>query len=347
MRFLSRILLPFAWIFDLVTSLRNMLYDRGIIRSHTYVFPIICIGNLSVGGTGKTPHTEYLIRLLQGHGYKVAVLSRGYRRKTKGFVLADGHSTAADIGDEPLQMYRKFKNLTVAVDADRHEGISILMHQKERPDVILLDDAFQHRKVKAGLNILLTDIKRPYCNDSLMPSGRLRENKRGSKRADVVIVTKCQDNAVNPRTATNIYLNLNIQDCQELFFSRMKYGQLSNGLELSLLKDYAVLLVTGIANPHPLEDELRKHTQFKSIHYPDHHSFSNTDIRHIEQEFHSLEGNRKLILTTEKDFTRLSSRLNSSLSLCSIPIEIEILNDENEIFNQIILDYVRKDSGNS
>lgn len=322
------------------------MYDRGIIRSCTFDVPTICIGNLSVGGTGKTPHTEYLIRLLQEQGYRVAVLSRGYRRKTKGFVLADLQSTASDIGDEPLQMYRKFKDLTVAVDADRCEGISILMKQEKRPDVILLDDAFQHRKVKAGLNILLTDCKRPYSKDYLMPYGRLRENRYGSKRTDMVIVTKCQDGTAGKGTANDSGLNLCIRKDQYLFFSRMKYGLLSNGLELSRLRDYAVLLVTGIANPRPLEDELSKHTQFKSIHYPDHHSFSSTDIQHIEQEFKSLGGDRRLIITTEKDFTRLSPLLSPTLPLCCLPIEIEILNGDNETFNQIVLDYVRKDSRN-
>ena len=186
---MNYLLIPFAWIYDFITSIRNMMYDHGLLKQQSFDKPLICIGNLAVGGSGKTPHTEYLINLLSQNGYKVAVLSRGYKRKTKGFVLATDQSTAEEIGDEPLQMKKKFPNIVMAVDEDRCDGVSKII---DKVDVVLLDDAFQHRKIKAGLNIILSDYNKPYYKDYLMPAGRLRENQSGNKRAGIIIMTKCR-----------------------------------------------------------------------------------------------------------------------------------------------------------
>lgn len=337
---MNLLLIPFAWIFDIITSIRNMMYDKGMFKQSSFNKPIICVGNIAVGGSGKTPHTEYLIRLLSKHGYKIAVLSRGYKRATKGFILATENSTAKEIGDEPLQMKKKYPQITMAVDADRCNGIKNI---KDNVDVILLDDAFQHRKIKAGLNIMLTDFNKPFYEDYLMPAGRLRENRGGSKRADIIIMTKCRDNNLSSENIKYYSAKLNILDNQHLFFTKIRYGKLSNGIELEELKDYNVLLVTGIANPKPLEEELSKHaSMMKTLRFSDHHNFSNNDFKKIEDSFTSLPLDKKrIIITTEKDYTRLES-LPHHESLCSIPIEISIMNDAKEQFDNIILDYCKQ-----
>lgn len=339
---LDFLLYPFAVLYDGVTSIRNWMYDCSILQSYTFDIPTICIGNLAVGGTGKTPHTEYLIRLFQAKGMHVAVLSRGYKRKTKGFVLADDSSSVADIGDEPYQMFHKFQGLTVAVDADRCEGIQRLQDLDERPDVILLDDAFQHRRVQPTVSILLTDRHRLYSTDWLMPMGRLRESRKGHRRADIVIVTKCTEAAVNEFQKGKLHTNLKLEPQQQLYFSRIKYGKLSNGISLDQLKDYSVLLITGIANPQPLEEELGKYTDFNSMRFGDHHNFTQADITGIRQAYEALEGSQRLIVTTEKDYTRLAPLLHTE-SLCSLPIEVEIMNGEQAEFEDRIISSITKE----
>ena len=347
------LLLPLAWIYDGVTSVRNFMYNHRILKTKSYDLPIICVGNLTVGGTGKTPHTEYLIRLLQREGYKVAVLSRGYKRKTQGFVLATATSTAADLGDEPYQMKSKFPNLIVAVDADRCEGVERLMKDKETADVdvILLDDAFQHRRIKAGLNIVLVDSNRPIDKDYLLPAGRLRENAGGLKRADVVMVTKL--NVELDEVSVRQYRErLCIQDCQQLYFTRFRYGDLyqdENSIPLSQLNQYRVLMVTGIADATPMEQMLKGQTNVTTIQFDDHHAFSPQDYECIEAAYQQLPDDKpSIVVTTEKDKARLDlSQLAIKKKVYTLPIEVEVLQQAETIFNQQILDYVRKNSRNS
>lgn len=333
------LLYPLAAIYDGITSFRNWLYDRGSKRSYVSFIPTICIGNIAVGGTGKTPHTELLIRMLQRQGLHVAVLSRGYKRKSHGFVLANENCTAKKIGDEPYQMFHKFTGVTVAVDSDRVRGVKKLEALKDRPDVILLDDAFQHRSIQPGLNLLLSDINHPLWKDWLMPMGRLRESSRNKRRADAVILTKCKEETIEPKALQKIKKKLSLEPEQSLFFSRIKYGRLSNGMELSDVNGYSILLVTGIANPLPLEEEIEKHTLFKHICFEDHHNFSKSDVQQIEDTFNSLPGTRKLIITTEKDYTRLSPMLRNS-SLCYLPIEVEMLQDDYDRLRQLVFKYL-------
>ncbi len=349
---MNYLLLPFAIAYDAVTSIRNMMYDHGILASEAYDLPVICIGNLTVGGTGKTPHTEYLVRLLQAEGYRVAVLSKGYKRKTKGFVLATADSTAADIGDEPLQLALKFPGLVVAVDEDRRHGIQRLVTGSETGgiDVILLDDAFQHRRVTAGLNILLTDSGRLYTHDYLLPAGRLRENPRGGRRADIVVVTKL-DQDINDFEAYRYYDTLDIQSNQDIYFTRYSYGDLYNRYnEISLadLHNYNVLLVTGIANPKPMEQELSRYTRFSVIRYADHHTFTRDDYITIQREYQALDTDKpRIVVTTEKDMTRL--RPDGTIpdtAIFALPIAVDVVHNEKDKFNQQILDYVRTNSRN-
>ncbi|EDO28168.1 predicted protein [Nematostella vectensis] len=299
--------------------------------------PIIAVGNLSVGGTGKTPQIEYLIRLLKAN-YALAVLSRGYGRKTKGFVLADATKTAQEIGDEPLQFYKKFSAITVAVDENRVHGIA----QLKEAEVILLDDAFQHRKVKAGFYVLLTKFDELFSNDFVLPVGNLRERRVGVKRADVVVVTKCPDDLdVLQINATEQLLRRYFNG--PIFFSIIKYADvlMSNGenqIAISELNKYEVLLVTGIANPNQLLQYLDTlHCKYTHQSYPDHHQFTASDIAKINKQFSELTSEKKMILTTEKDFVRLSKKIET---LFYLPIETTFINRKNE-FDLLITDYVK------
>ena len=246
---MNYLLIPFAWIYDFITSIRNMMYDHGLLKQQSFNKPLICIGNLAVGGSGKTPHTEYLINLLSKNEYKVAVLSRGYKRKTKGFVLATDQSTAQEIGDEPSQIKKKFPNIVIAVDEDRCDGVSRII---DMADVILLDDAFQHRSIKAGLNILLTDYNKPYYKDYLMPAGRLRENQSGKKRADIIIMTKCRQEQISADDVNYNSIKLGLSENQQLFFTGIKYGKLSNGLDLKDFRCFFEVLLFLCLNQHYL-----------------------------------------------------------------------------------------------
>lgn len=357
---IRRWLYPASWIYGAGVYLRNKLFDWGWLRSRSFNAPVICIGNLAVGGTGKTPHTEYLIRLLQGMGLNVATLSRGYKRKSKGYLLADSTSNALEIGDEPYQMQCKFPHIRVAVDNDRCHGISRLLQLKTPPvDVVLLDDAFQHRYVKAGLNILLTDFHRLLCDDALLPAGMLREPASAKNRAHIIIVTKCPDD-IKPIDFNIIGKRLQPYPYQQLFFSRLKYGtptplfpekQVKGAAPPCLNQGKHILLVTGIASPALLYQEIRKHTpHIKLRAFGDHHDFSKKDLQQIKKDFTALPGTDKLIVTTEKDAARLKSHpeLDELLKPCiyTLPIEIEILQEQQDIFNQNITDYVRTNSRN-
>ncbi|HAE25469.1 MAG TPA: tetraacyldisaccharide 4'-kinase [Prevotellaceae bacterium] len=354
---ISQLLLPLSLLYGMVVTWRNILFDKGILKSKSFQLPIICVGNLTVGGTGKTPHTEYLVKLLQEQ-FNVAVLSRGYKRKKKGFRIAETNSTVADIGDEPYQIKQKFPNITVAVCKQRVKGIKQLLKSDIAPDVILLDDAYQHRYVKAGLNILLTDQHRLIYKDHLLPYGHLREGFESRDRADIVIVTKCSPD-ITQNEMREIEHGLRLNPHQKLFFSTFRYGDLlsvwgDNTRKLSAFTENTkVFLLTGIANPKPILNLLHgTKAEITSICYPDHHHFTPGDISHINKKFNALsQTGDALIITTEKDASRLKFVQGLSESVLKhlyyLPIEIEILNNLKATFNNIIIEYVRQNQGNS
>ncbi len=341
MVFLRKILFPFAVLYGIITSIRNWCYDKGIFKSYSFDIPIIAVGNLSVGGTGKTPQIEYLIRLLQDN-YQLATLSRGYKRKSEGFLLASEKETAATLGDEPFQMFQKFSKIQVAVDVNRKNGIENLLVQKIKPDVILLDDAFQHRKVRAGLYILLTAYDDLYSDDFILPTGNLRESRRGAKRAQIVVVTKCP-NAISEEEKLRIQSKLNLKSNQKLYFSTIAYDDLvynaKNALPVSeiILKDK--LLLAGIAKPDLFFDYLKQSNDEVLI-FPDHHHFSENDIKNIDNK-----AKNQLIITTEKDYVRLSNSTLQS-AIYYLPIKSKFLFNSDD-FNKTINDYVGKSSRNS
>ena len=261
MNILRKILYPFAVLYGFITSFRNFLFDKGILKSHSFDLPIIAVGNLSVGGTGKTPQIEYLIRLLSPTN-KIATLSRGYKRKSGGFILADASSNAEILGDEPFQFYQKFPNILVAVDANRKNGIEQLI-QISQPDIILLDDAFQHRKVKAGFYILLTAYNDLYANDFILPTGNLRESRSGAERANIVVVTKCPPN-LSDKEKNDIERKLQLESLQKLFFTSIAYDEFifseESQISVSEIKNSEKLLLAGIAKPEPFFDYLKNCT---------------------------------------------------------------------------------------
>ena len=319
MRFL---LLPFAILYGLGVRLRHFLYDRGWLSSKRYPFPILCVGNLAVGGTGKTPMVEYLVRLLGQE--QVAILSRGYRRKTRGFVLADDSATAMTLGDEPYQYHRKFPRATVTVCESRQEGIERLL---ENPHFkyIILDDAFQHRKVQAGTNLLLTSYDKLYTQDFLLPVGSLRDIRSRARKAQIIIVTKCPE--LTQAEQEKIIQQLKPLPSQKVYFTTIAYSDRVYSHEDSqALKDFIATpftLVTGIANPTPLVDFLEKQgASFEHLAYSDHHHFSNRELEFLRQ--------KGRILTTEKDYVRLEGALST---LYYLPIETQFLNDQRLIFN--------------
>jgi len=355
-------LYPLAWIYGLAVTLRNILFDWGVFSSETFPAPVISIGNIAVGGTGKTPHTEYLIDLLSKK-YRVAVLSRGYKRKTRGFVLADENSNSAQIGDEPLQMYRKFPSITVAVDANRRRGIRNLLHlpENQRPDVILLDDAFQHRYVKPSLSILLTDSNRPFYADRLLPAGRLREKPENHKRADFIVYTKCPESFTSGDYQI-LTERINLLPHQELFFSSYRYKNLLPVFpESKTLKEESfdrpesgeetVLLVTGLANPSGLIEYVKKHiSNLQTIVFPDHHDFTRKDIQLMTNFIQTTADKNKRIITSEKDAMRL---INNQLVPYEIraffyylPVEVVIRFNE-KLFTQKIENHVANFKRNS
>ena len=338
MKLLRKILFPFSAIYGLITYIRNVLFDRKILKSNTFGIPIIAVGNLSVGGTGKSPQIEYLIRLLDR--YKVATLSRGYKRKSTGFLLADSNSTAETLGDEPFQFHAKFPNVAVAVDADRSNGISQLM-SKVNPDVILLDDAFQHRKVRAGFYILLTSFGDLYCDDFILPTGNLRESRRGAKRADIIVVTKCPRDLSDDQQL-KIQLKLKLKPRQQLFFSTVEYNSSVSSdsalIDVATIKNTPKLLVAGIAKPKSFFDFL-KSAGDSVMEFPDHHSFSETDINSILKK-----ADGRIIVTTEKDYVRLRGRIPVA-QLFYLPIKSAFI-DAADTFDKTILNYVGKSTTN-
>ena len=349
-------LTPFSMLYGMVVGIRNQMFELGVLKSRSFDIPVISVGNITVGGSGKTPHIEYLVRLLKDQ-MKVAVLSRGYKRKSKGYVLANEQTTMRDIGDEPYQMKKKFPDIYIAVDKNRCEGIDNLTQQEptKDTDVILLDDAFQHRYVKPGINILLVDYHRLIISDMLLPAGRLREPKEGKARADIVIITKCPKDlkAINYRVLTKA---MNLFPYQLLFYTTLEYGEMYRlfGNEKKNIHDIAdqhVLLLTGIASPQQMMLDLGQLcNSITPLSFSDHHQFKAKDIARINQTFEAMPA-PKMIITTEKDAARLetveglSDEVRNQLYV--LPVEIKFMQEQDKMFNQKILSYVRKNSRNS
>ena len=349
-------LIPLSWLYAIGVRFRNWLFDVGIKRSRTFSLPVISIGNITVGGSGKTPHVEYLVRLLHDK-MKVAVLSRGYKRKSSGYVLADKETAMEEIGDEPFQMHQKFPDIYVAVDTKRVRGIEHLQSDEETKDVdvVLLDDAFQHRYVKPGINILLVDYHRLIIYDKLLPAGRLREPLSGKRRADFVIVTKCPAD-LKPMDIRVLTKAMGLYPYQELFFTTMEYGELyplfeGSNDEPPKLKGHNVLMLTGIASPEEMESDIKtKCRSLTTMTFRDHHVFTPKDIEAISDAFAQMDS-PKIIVTTEKDSTRLlQAKLTDAIksALYVLPIQVRfMLNQDEELFNNKIISYVRKNSRNS
>lgn len=351
---INKWLLPFSWLYGLIVYFRNKFFDWGILKQEKFDIPIICIGNITVGGTGKTPHTEYLIRLLQNK-YRVGVLSRGYKRKTKGFVLADDETTSKDIGDESFQIKNKFPGVILAVDGNRRRGINKLLALESPPEVILLDDAFQHRYVKPSYTIILSDFNRPVYEDTLLPAGRLREPFSHISEANMIIVTKCPE--LQPIDYRIISHGINAFPYQGLYFTSLDYKELqpvfseSNVTKtLSELKNKHILLATGIASPKMIIKKLSEFTdKIDTITYPDHYTFKGKDIKHITSKFNEISPDDKIILVTEKDAVRLITRTDISDEikkyLYYLPIEVVFMDKEDD-FKDKIIKHVRENTRN-
>lgn len=341
---------PFAVIYGIVTSLRNLLYDWKILKSKSVDVHTICVGNLAVGGTGKTPHVEYLINLLQSD-YKIAILSRGYKRKTSGFIQATQNSTAFDIGDEPLQYKTKNPQLEVCVDADRVAGIKKMLALPEPPKLVILDDAFQHRALNCELKIVISEYNNLFLHDCMMPAGYLRESKKGIERADIIVISKTPDKttAVEIR---NVIKDLKPLAHQQLFFSWLKYGELigfqNQQDTIDTLNDlfrYRIVAFTGIGNPQPMITYLKEYaSEVTHIQYPDHHQFTLQDIADVRAQLDAIDGGNKIVVTTEKDAMRLRSTdlqdIANTLPLYVLPIEVDF-KDKTQEFNDTIINYVR------
>ena len=346
MRFL---LIPISFFYHIILIIRHKLYDWHILKSKGYDMPVICVGNLALGGTGKTPHVEYLIDLLSEQ-YRVCVVSRGYGRKTKGFQLANIDCAAETVGDEPMQYVSKFKETLVAVDENRNRAIELMNTMDRPPELYLLDDAFQHRSTQAGLNILLTAYDNLYTEDFLVPAGALRDVRSAAKRADILVVSKAPT-AIDELKKVEILRKLKPFPHQHVYFSSIEYEDLETANPAADLIDPntadAVLLFCGIARPQPLTEELkRRYRQVEVMTFSDHHPYSNSNVEAILKRFQIMEGMKKIIITTEKDYARF---INSpyfcqfdSVPLFVAPIKARI--QEKEKFNEEILSYVRKNS---
>lgn len=316
------------------------MYDLKLKRSVEFNLPIICVGNLALGGTGKTPMTEYLIELLKKR-YKVATLSRGYKRKTKGYVLADNTTTALELGDEPMQFHMKFPDIAVAVGEERIVAVPQLLYDNPGTEVIILDDAFQHRQIKPMLNIILTEYAKPYSEDKLVPFGTLRDVQSSSSRADIIVVTKCPERMV-PEEKERLTRSLKLQTGQELFFTTLSYKapyHIFDHQPFTFLKDTEVLAVTGIANPQPMIRFLKEHLQVvEHMDFKDHHIYRSADFKEIRAKFNELKGSSKIILTTEKDAVRLHKFRDElkDFPIFCLPIAHKFLFGEGEKFDQMV-----------
>ena len=351
-----KLLLPFAWLYAAVMALRNRLFDTGCLKQRSFPLPVISVGNLAVGGTGKTPHTEYILRLLTGCGYFCGMLSRGYGRTTRGFVEGAG-SKASAIGDEPWQVQHACFATRVCVCEDRCAGLDRMLQSGRRPDVVVLDDAYQHRYVKPGLSVLLTDYASLYCDDDVLPAGRLRESASGARRADVIVVTKCPSH-LSQSEQQDIKTRLQPEVRQHLFFSTMVYGNIYNvypeaasltqgtnvDAPVAHLEKLHVLLVCGIARPQAFIEHFQSRcASVQTLTFADHHRFSNEELLRMAHLAEQVD----MVITTAKDAARLSDYdLPPVLrkKLCVQPIEVVFLNEDTPKFNQIIIDYVTENT---
>ena len=356
---INRWLLPFSWLYGLGVGIRNYLFDAEILKSKSYSIPVISVGNITVGGAGKTPHVEYLIDLLRDE-MQVAVLSRGYKRKSRGYVVADENTTMRDIGDEPFLIKQKFEGVYVAVDKDRCHGIDHLISDEDTKDVevILLDDAFQHRYVKPGVNILLVDYHKFINYDKLLPAGRLREPQSAKVRADIVIVTKCPKN-LNPIDYRVLSKAMDLKAFQQLYFTTLSYCDLKpifNGgdtVPLNEIMGENILLLTGIASPEHLQVDIMEYTRgvkLETMAFSDHHNFTERDVERINERFAAMPSPKRII-TTEKDQVRLFylEGLSEEVkqNIYALPIKVEFMLEGGKTFNEKIESYVRKNSRNS
>ncbi len=338
------LLFPFSLVYGSIVWLRNWLFDKNILRSAAFNFPIICVGNIAVGGTGKTPMVEYLIRLLQNN-YKTATLSRGYKRKTKGFAIANANTTALEIGDEPMQFHNKFPNVAVAVGEERLVAIPQLLQAKPNTNVIILDDAFQHRPVKAGLNIVLTAYNHLFTSDFMLPSGNLRDVKASMKRADIIVVTKCK-NGLSVDEKDAITKKIKPLPYQTIFFTAIRYTKpyhLFNKNETVINTSSNVLLICGIANPNPLKSFLATQVHsYDMLRYADHHIFTSNNLADIKKHFEKIQAENKIILTTEKDATRLVKFAGElkDYPVYVLPIEHSFLFGGGEGFDKLVLGFI-------
>lgn len=340
------LLFPVSLVYGAVIWLRNRLFDKNILKSSAFNLPLICVGNLSAGGTGKSPMVEFLLKLLHSD-MEVAVLSRGYKRKTRGYALAGPRTTALEIGDEPMQFHQKFPDVTIAVGEERVVAIPQLLHDKPDTKVIVLDDAFQHRIVRAGLNIVLSDYSNLFTRDWFLPTGDLRDEKNSYKRAQVLVVTKCRPDLPEEERKA-IVEEINPLPQQQVFFSTIRYGMpyhILNRSEMSINENMEVLLVSGIANPTPLKKYLQEKSKtYYEIPYSDHHIFSIDDLKDIVKRFDAIPTTNKIILTTEKDAVRLVKfeQQLKELPVYVIPIEVQFLFNEQQRFSEIITKFIRE-----
>jgi tetraacyldisaccharide 4'-kinase len=351
-------LYPISLVYGLITGFRNFLYNSGILPSVEFRFPVICVGNITVGGTGKTPHTEYIAGLLR-ENYKVATLSRGYKRKTRDFRIASSSALVSDIGDEPMQICRNFPDVLVTVDKNRVHGVNSILKEYPETEVIILDDGFQHRRITPGFSILLSDFERLIVRDHMMPYGNLRESKENMKRADMILITKSPEN-ISPIQRRLIVKEIDKSPYQNLYFTTFRYKLPVSVFETS--HDTAqpdisegagcgIVLITGIANPQPLKEYLQKsYKEIIHLSFPDHHNFTEKDLFSISSAYNNLKSTTRYLLTTEKDAVRLREFTNIAESIRSaffyIPIGIYFLNEDKDEFDNLIIDYVRKNHRN-
>lgn len=349
-------LYPVSLIYGLVVRIRNFMFDFGILKSTEFNIPVITVGNINVGGTGKTPTVEYLICLFRGKN-KIAVLSRGYKRKTKGFIIADKNASVQSIGDEPYQIFLKFPDITVAVDEERVNGIKSLINSGREIDLVILDDAFQHRYVQPALSILLIDYTQPFLNDYYLPYGRLRDNPEERYRAEIILVTKTPK-TIQPIDMRIIAVDLKMKPYQSLFFSAIEYKSLKPVFENEMfaidsetikLKKYEILIVTGIGNPVPIIDYCKSLTEkIKILSFNDHYQYKRKDVENITKEFDLIENKNKIIVTTEKDAIRFRAikfpNKKIKKSFFYYPIEMIILNNEKADLDKLIFHFIEKNN---
>jgi tetraacyldisaccharide 4'-kinase len=353
-------LYPLSLIYGAVTGIRNFLYNTDVLRSVEFHLPVICVGNITVGGTGKTPHTEYIAGLLRDH-FKVATLSRGYKRKTHDFRIATLTSLVSEIGDEPLQILHKLPDVMVTVDRDRVHGVKRILKERPETEVIILDDGYQHRRIEPGFSVLLSDFGRLIVRDHMLPYGNLRESKVNMRRADIILITKSPED-ISPIQRRLIVKEVDKAPYQKLYFTSMIYKdplpvfdteyKPENHSKILLSPECGIVLITGIANPAPFKEYIQKSSgEVVHLSFPDHHNFKEKDIKNILSAYNDLRSTTKYLITTEKDAVRLREFINIAEPIRSafyyIPVEVFFLNNDKDEFDNLIVDYVRKNKRNN